>query len=498
MSSQIITDSSKRNWVIASVGIAAFMSILDASIVNISLPEIASQFKVSTNEVSRVVLSYQVFLTGTLLLFGKLADRRGLKRIIMAGYIVFILGSLLCGLSSNLHMLVLFRCLQGIGASMLYSNVPAVIPKFLPVNVRGSAYGVFSMVSAIGLSVGAPLGGIITQYLNWNWIFFINIPIGITAFFIVSKVFPDDKIVHSETEEYKFDYIGVLFSFLSIILLIYVLNIGQKAGWLSSKTLISLALCILFIVLFLIREKTYRYPVISLKLIKNKKLTLALFSTLFGIMFMAGNNFMMPFYIIHTRGLTTDQAGFVMIFFSLIFVIVAPISGKLSDKIASEKICAVAMLTASLAGLFFTFTLGYNGLLFAIVFLALMGFSFAAFISPNNNMVLGLAPEGETGIVSGIMRTFFNLGNALGVSFSVLAFNSVLTAEQISKAYDPSETQTLEIELIPGFRMAVITGVVTTFISFVLIVISIFISRNMRKKGEHMESLKEKPRYVEF
>ena len=208
-------------WILFSIAFATFMVNADSYIVNISLPVIADYFHVGTEAVSWVVMSYQLTVTALLLVFGTLGDRIGIKRLFMLGYAVFTLSSLFCAISPTLGWLVASRALQGIGASVLYALTPAMVPRYLPLEQRGPAFGALATAAALGISVGTPLGGLITGLLSWHWAFLINIPIGIVAMLVAKRVLPMDQSASEKAPLPSFDYAGSFFSALALVSLIY-------------------------------------------------------------------------------------------------------------------------------------------------------------------------------------------------------------------------------------------------------------------------------------
>jgi EmrB/QacA subfamily drug resistance transporter len=291
---EIVTDRSAQRWITISIAFAAFMSKLDSSIVNISLPAISQYFNVGTSDVSWVMLSYLLIQTNTMLITGKLGDIIGLKKIFVIGYIVFTIGSLLCGLSFNISMLIISRCLQGIGGAMIITSAFAAIPKYLPDTIIGSSFGIAATGAALGLIVGAPLGGFITGLLSWHWIFLINIPVGIVAIFVARKVIPEKKAVthDADTRKKGFDVIGAGLSFFGLLALTYGLNRGQELGWGSASIMgLFAASCALFVA-FYWREKRSSNPLMDLGLFRNHNFMFANIAAFKAFMVMSGVNFL--------------------------------------------------------------------------------------------------------------------------------------------------------------------------------------------------------------
>ena len=230
----------RRMMPIVSAG--AFMANLDTSIVNVCLPTIAHQFGTSPSTVSLVVLSYLLCEVSFLLLFGKLGERWGITRVFLIGFTVFTAGSLLCGLSQSLPGLVAWRALQGVGGSMIFAVMLAFPGVYLPERKRASAMGVLTLVSALGVAVGPPIGGLLTTTLGWNWIFFVNIPVGVAALVAGSFWLPRR---HPAGSDRRIDVTGAVLSFVALGSLLLALNQAQEWGWTSARILglFAVALC---------------------------------------------------------------------------------------------------------------------------------------------------------------------------------------------------------------------------------------------------------------
>ena len=413
MTDTIVQGSGKIRWIIFSIAFATFMCTLDNYIVNISLPTIARVFNIDINMVSLVVISYLLIMTGTILLFGKLGDRLGLVRVFITGYIIFVIGSLLCGISSSITMLVISRCIQGLGGSILYSIPSALIPKYLPATMRGMAFGIITTSAAIGFTLGSPLGGFITDHFNWQWIFLINVPVGIVAIIITLMFFPrDQKIIKSDE---KFDITGMFLSFFWLVTLMYPLHSGPKAGWNSPSILISFSISVIIFLAFILWESKYKDPLLDIKIFHYKDFTYANMANFFVFTAAIGCNFVIPFYLINARAMKADKAGLIMIIFSLVNMFIGPIAGKASDKSSPKLLCLMGMVITIIACLVFAKTLYLPSLWPVIVFQVLTGISLGLFLSPNNNLIMKASPGERHGVAAGILRTFTNLGSFIGV-----------------------------------------------------------------------------------
>jgi EmrB/QacA subfamily drug resistance transporter len=454
----------KYRWIVISVAFAAFMSRLDDYIVNISLPTISHYFNASTGEVSWVVLAYLLVTTSTLLFFGRLADKIGLGKLFVYGYVSFVAGSFLCGLSQSIHMLVASRIFQGIGGAMLIASGFAILPRFIPADRTGWAFGIVSTSAALGVVIGAPIGGFISGLFSWHWIFWVNIPVGTVAIVVAIRVLPEEK---GERESAKgsgiaFDIPGTVLSFLGFLALLYGLNMGQELGWSSPSIILCFLASIFFLSVFFAWERKCKDPLLNFRLFKNLHFTFANLAGLTAFMLMAGNTFLLPFYLELVKGLKAEQAGLMMMVYSLVYVIVAPIAGRISDRIPPSLLCSAATLSAAACSFTFALTLKFQGFLFVILFLTWLGFSFGMFMSPNNNQVMRLAPAGEQGIASGV----FNTVNSLGLVFGVCLFETVFSGASSADGGLVQAKVSPEV-MLSGFRVAYLLGGVFCVVAWV-------------------------------
>ncbi len=457
-----INDLKRKNYpIVIALCFAAFMASLDSYIVTISLPEISEYFNADMNSVSSVVLVFLLFLVGTMLIAGKLADMIGLRNFLFYGYLIFVAGSLSCGLAGSLWMLNVARAIQGVGAAVMTVAPFTIISRNLPSAITGWALGLLSTFAAVGLTIGSSLGGFITGNFSWHWIFLINVPVGLIAAIFTYKVIPDKKPAPERKTIKGFDYAGSLVSFLAIALITFVLSQGKDLGWTSLKTiLLFLAFISLFIFLILI-EKKAKLPVFELSLFKNRRFTLATLSTIFVFLFLSGNFFLMPFYLTGFTSLSTQNAGLVLMIYSVVYMVAGPLAGKASDKIKPEKLCMIATIFSGLGCILFAFFLDTQSLIPVILLQIWMGVFIGLFISPNNNLVMSSTAIEERGATSGMFSTLSRLSMIIGVVlfeilFSIGGGGSENMINSMTKQ-----------EMANGFEIAYYAGAGILFVGFI-------------------------------
>jgi EmrB/QacA subfamily drug resistance transporter len=417
MVNQIIpnTGLKTRYWVLIAIGVGTFMSALDGSVVNTILPVIKQGFGSSISTVEWAVVVYLLVVSGLLLTFGRLGDIKGNKPVYLSGFILFISGSALCGLSPNAWFLVLFRGLQAVGASMLLSNSPAILTKSFSPAQRGRALGMQGTMTYLGLMVGPALGGFLTQQLGWRAVFFINVPVGLLAF-ILSIIFVPSEFDKTKVE--KFDGAGAVVFMAGLIALLLGLNQGSTWGWSSPAILGLFVIAFLLLGLFINIELHKPNPMLDLSLFRNRIFVAGAGSAVLNYVALYGVIFLMPFYLIQGRGLNPEKAGLLLTAQAFIMAISAPISGTLSDKIGSRVLSTLGMLILS-AGLFMLTLLdGQTSQTSIILALGICGLGTGIFVSPNNSAMLGSAPRNRQGIASGVLATARNVGMVLGVGMA--------------------------------------------------------------------------------
>ena len=433
----IVIDPRKQRWIIYSIALATFMCMLDNYIVNISLPSISKSFNVGIDGVSWIVIVYLLILTSAIPFFGKLGDRVGLIKLFVAGYIVFISGSLLCGISPSLYMLIFSRFLQAIGGAVLYTVPSAIITRFLPPEKRGYSFGILATAAAVGFAMGSPLGGLITANFGWPWVFLINIPIGIVAIIIVLRKFPREKEITLVRE--KFDIPGIFYCFFWLLTLMFSLNMGRKFGWTSPLIVVSFIMSVLFLFLFIRQEHIFKFPLLDLRLFRIKGFTYPNLANFFVFMAANGTNFVLPFYLIYALEVSPEKAGLVLMAFPITNMITGPIAGKASDRMSPRLLCIIGASISLAATIIFPLTMHLSGTLPAITFLLITGFSIGIFLPPNNNQIMSSAPKDSPGVASGILRTLTNLGSVIGVVIFEIIF-SFFFVEKKSTITNPAKT----------------------------------------------------------
>ncbi|MHB1457031.1 MAG: MFS transporter [Armatimonadota bacterium] len=446
-------------WVMVAVSIGTFMSTLDASIVNISLPTIMHSLHTKMVSVQWVVTIYLLVITGLLLSLGRLADMIGRKHVFLAGYAVFTAGSLMCGLSHSISYLVLFRAIQAVGAAMIMANGPAIITNVFPGNERGKALGINAMVVAAGLTAGPALGGLLIAISGWQMIFFINVPIGVIGMILVNRILASDK----GGSIMGFDIPGAVLLIMSLVSLTMAFSDGVERGWGSSIIIALFCAFVMCGAAFVFRELHTSTPLFDLGLFGNLLFTFSSISALLSYVAMFCITYLMPFYMSQVLNYPPEIMGFVMITIPLTVALIAPFSGSLSDKIGSSGLGAVGMAVMSIGLMMVSRLGGSPDRVVVVLSLIVIGVGSGMFQSPNNSSIMGSVPAGYLGIAAGMLATMRNLGMVIGITLSGAIYMSRyhLYADTLSPM--TADVQAFRDAFIVGSLIAAI-GIVTSAI----------------------------------
>ncbi|HEV2315609.1 MAG TPA: DHA2 family efflux MFS transporter permease subunit [Candidatus Acidoferrales bacterium] len=407
-------------WLIAVVvAMAAFMEVLDTSIANVALPYMAGGLGASNDESTWVLTSYLVSNAVVLPISGWFASVFGRKRFFMMCLTIFTVSSLLCGIAPNLGILILCRVLQGAGGGGLQPLAQAILADSFPPEKRGLAFALYGITTVVAPTIGPTLGGWITDNYTWRWIFFINLPVGILALFLVFRLLEDPPWVkRAKGAGIRIDYIGVGLLALGVGALQVVLDKGQEDDWFGSHFIVTLAIiagaCLLSLVIWEWFQKT---PIIDVRMFKNMNFLGANFMMfVLGIMLFS-SLVMMPQYLQTQVGYTAESAGLVLSGGGFILLFLMPIAGTLASKLQARYIIAFGWLTLCMAMYYSTQHLDLEisfGEASWMRILQVCGLGFL-FVPINLASYVGMPAE-KSGSVAGLINFMRNIGSSIDTS----------------------------------------------------------------------------------
>jgi len=422
-----------RKWLVfIAIGTGSFMVALDGSVVNAILPVLRDTFSSNVATIEWVVTVYLLVLSGLLLSFGRLGDLRGHRSLYILGFVVFVASSALCGLAWSAGMLIFFRGLQAIGGALLASNSPAIVTGNFPAEQRGRAFGLVSMMTYLGLTVGPSLGGWLTHAFGWRTVFYINVPVGLLALTLSLLFIPKD--LPSESGK-RFDLPGAAVFLAALTLLLLGLNKGADLGWTSSSVLGLMAGALIFMAVFVLIERRSPHPMLDLNLFRVPLFSTSTLGAILNYICLFSITFLMPFYLIQGRGLNPAQAGLLLTVQPVMMAIAAPVSGAFSDRIGSRRPGMIGMGVLAVGLLLLSRLDAESGLWLAVLGLVVAGTGTGMFISPNTSALMGAAPRDRQGIASGVLATARNFGMVLGIGLAAAIFTTHLALNTTDAFY---------------------------------------------------------------
>ena len=415
MRARILADENRKWWTLGSLCFALFMIMLDNTVVNVALPAIKADLGISTSELEWTVAAYALTFASLLLTGGKLGDLLGRRLIFVIGLAVFTLSSLACGLSASAPQLISARAVQGVGAALMMPATLSIISATFPARERGTAIGIWAGVSAMALAIGPLLGGIITEHISWNWIFYVNVPIGVVAVIAALLVVPESR---DTSHEQRLDLPGLLTSGIALLALVYALIEANQYGWTSARILTLFAIAIVGIVAFVLLELHQRLPMLDLSLFRSGTFAGANLVAILVTLAMFGIFVFFPIYMQTFRGWSPIQAGAALLPWTLMVVIFAPIAGKLSDRVGSRWLMAGGMTVVAICCLLLSTVTLHSTFWHMLPAFLLGGLGMSFVMTPMSAAAMSAAPVAKAGVASGVLNTFRQVGVALGIGIT--------------------------------------------------------------------------------
>lgn len=443
----------RKWWVLLAVGVCSFMTALDGSSVNTVLPVAARDLHAEIDSVQWVITIFLLVVSGLMLSFGRLGDLRGHKKVFLSGFALAIGAAAFNGFAPTVTALVIGRAIQGLGSAAIYANSAAILTHNFPAEQRGQALGMQASLTYAGLTVGPSLGGWLAQWLSWRAVFFVDVPVGLAAWFVSLTLIPPDK--PSGVRE-KFDGPGAVAYMTGLSALLLAMNKGHQWGWGSALVIGLLVGAAAALALFVVREGRTPAPMLDLTLFHGRTFSMSTVSALLDYVCVYTTVFLLPFYLIQARGLNPARAGLILSAQPLVMIVAAPVSGILSDRMDGRFLSALGMVifAAGLVGL--ARLDGASPLWHTVGALVLTGLGTGTFIAPDNSALMGAAPRGRQGIAAGILATARNTGMMLGVGLSGAIFTTVLARAQAGA--DPAAIAGARYSAI-SVSFAVVAGV---------------------------------------
>jgi EmrB/QacA subfamily drug resistance transporter len=413
MKTRLLAEENRRWWTLAALSFALFMIMLDNTVVNVALPAIQRDLGIGVSELEWIVTGYALSFAVLMLTGGKLADMLGRRLIFLAGLVVFTVSSLLCGLAGNPELLIGARVVQGVGAAFMLPATLSIITATFPPKERGAALGIWAGVSALALAIGPLVGGLITEHIGWNWIFYVNVPVGVVGVVAGRLIIPESR---DTSNEQRLDLPGLLTSGIALFALVYALIEANNRGWTSPLILGLFVLAAVSGTAFVLLELHQRLPMFDVTLFRNPTFAGANTVALLVSLAMFGVFFFISLFMQNVLGYSAVRAGAAFLPMTLLIILVAPFAGRASDRLGSRWLMTAGMTLVGCCLLVFAQVQTDSSYVALLPAMLLGGVGMATTMTPMTAAALSSVPVDKAGVGSGMLNTFRQVGGALGIA----------------------------------------------------------------------------------
>jgi EmrB/QacA subfamily drug resistance transporter len=457
-----LAKENRKWWTLLAVSFGLFMIMLDNTVVNVALPSIAKSFHVKTSELEWVVVGYALSFATFMLSGGKLADRYGRRLLFMVGLVIFTGASLACGLAGGIDFLIGARIVQGVGAAIMNPATLSIVTATFPPRQRGMAIGIWAGVSAMALAIGPLVGGALTEYVHWSWIFFINVPVGIVGIAVTRWAVDETR---DTSHEQRLDIPGLATSGLGLFALTYGLIEANNYGWTSLRIIALFAGAVVALVAFVLLEHRQRLPMLDLSLFRSRSYAGANVAMLLVTLAMFGIFFFNSLFFQNILGFSPTQTGALFLPMTVLIILVAPQAGRLSDRIGSRWLIGTGLSFVTLSLVLFaqldrgaTFWDALPGLLTG-------GFGMALTMTPTTAAAMGSVPVDKAGVGSAVLNAFRQVGGSLGIA--------VMGAVVASQVHVPQTSPLFPEQFVHGYHVGLYVAAAIAFTGAVVAVSTI-------------------------
>jgi EmrB/QacA subfamily drug resistance transporter len=423
------TPVSKRSALLVA-SLASFLTPFMGSALNVALPGIGAEMAMSAVVLGWVPTSYLLSSSVFLVPFGRLADIVGRRRMFLAGISLYTVSSLFCALAPTEGFLITARVLQGISAALMFGMSIAILTSVFPASERGKALGINSAAVYIGLSLGPFVGGILTQQFGWRSIFWVNVPLGL---FMIVLVLSKMKMEWTESPGARFDLAGSVLYSVALVAVMY--GFSLLPGMLGAGMVATGIVGLLLFVRFELRSES---PVLDINLfLRNRVFAFSNLAAFINYSATFAVTFLMSLYLSYVRGLTPQETGTLLVVQPVLMALFSPFAGRLSDRIEPRVVASIGMGVIVVGLAFFAFLSATTPFWAIVAALALLGFGFALFSSPNTNAVMSSVEKPVYGVAAGTLATMRMTGQTLSIGIAMLVFAVMIGRVQITPDIHP-------------------------------------------------------------
>src|SRR5947208_7926198 len=469
MRARLFTPENRKWWTLAAVAIGLFMIMLDNTVVNVALPSIQRNLGIGLSELEWVVNAYALTFGVLLLSGGKLADLLGRRAIFIAGLVIFTGASLWCGLAAGASSLIAARSVQGVGAALMNPATLSIITATFPPRQRGTAIGIWAGVSALALAIGPIVGGVLTEKINWSWIFFINIPVGVLGVIAAGILIDETK---DTSHEQRLDLPGLITSGVGLFALTYGLIETNDHAWTSTRVLTLFAIAAVALGAFVLLELRQRLPMLDLSLFRNPTFAGANAAMLLVGLAMFGVFFYNSLLLQGVLGYSAIETGATFLPLTVLIILVAPIAGRFSDRIGARWLMGAGMTLLAVSLTLFGTLDARSSFWNILPGLLIGGVGMATTMAPTTAAALGSVPVAKAGVGSAVVNSRRQVGGSLGI-----AIMGALVATRVNV---PPTNPLWPSEFVVGYHRAVHLGAALVLVGAI---ISVAMVRQVRPEA---------------
>lgn len=475
------TDKNYKWYALSCTTLGALLSIINSNTVIVALPVIAKDLHVSPEVIVWILMVYMLSITVLVPTIGRVADIIGRKKLYVIGFALFTFSSLLCGLSQSGSQLIAARFLQAVGGSLIMANSTTIVADAFPFWQLGRALGINAMVISSGAVIGPVIGGLLTA-LSWRWAFFFNLPLGVIGTIWAAVQLRE---VVKLPEGQRLDWQGTLLFTASFSLILLALTFGDMVGWLTTWIMISLVLGGLLLLVFIYVEAHVEQPMLDLSLFRRRLLAAAYASNFLNGVARGAVSFLMVFFFQVIWGEDPLRAGILLIPFAAAMMVVAPVSGFLSDRYGSRELSSLGLAVSAMGLLGLTRLQATTTMREVMVWLVIMGMGSGFFFSPNTNAIMGAVAPERRGIAAGTRTMMNNAGMVISIALGLAMTASSMSPEALQGLFAGIQVGTQGIisqEFIAGLHR-------TFWVSFIISIVAAAVAF---MRGSHKRYCSEK------
>jgi EmrB/QacA subfamily drug resistance transporter len=407
------------------------MIMLDNTVVNVALPSIQRDLQSDLSELEWIVTGYALTFASLMLVGGKVADAYGRRLVFVLGIVVFTIASLLCGLATSSEMLIGARVLQGAGAALMNPATLSIIAATFPPRQRGTAIGIWAGVSALALAIGPLVGGLITEHIDWSWIFFVNVPVGVLGI-VASFLLIDES--RDETHS-SLDLPGLATSALGLFALTYGLIEANTYGWTSARIVGVFVVSAISLASFVVIERRRREPMLPLELFRSGTYTGANLVVLLVALAMFGVFFFVSLYMQNVLGYSAVETGAAFLPMTIVIILAAPVAGKTSDRIGSRGLMTAGMLILAVH-LVLLSRLGPDATFWNLLpAFVVGGIGMGITFTPSAAAATRSVPVEKSGVGSAVLNSARQVGGTMGVAVMGAIMAAEIGGERTVEAF---------------------------------------------------------------